>query len=363
MRIALLVDPLDTQSAGVHFYVKGLVSALEDLDDGAHEWILVRPDQKPSTFTILEVPIHSAIPFHQRIRQFWDIPKTLEKWKPDVVVEFAHFGPFNLPTSVKRVTFIHDLTPLLFPSFHPRYSSLLHRWFLKFILAKADLILTNSRHTQSDVQQYLGTHSPPIEVVYPGINTIDHPITYSEIEGKYNLERPYFVHVGTIEPRKNITTILQAFEQFCHRYSEGQFVLAGGAGWRAEAIEQQIQQFPFPNRLKRLGYVPTVDLPALYTQAQALIFPSIYEGFGLPIIDAMHYGCPVIASNTSSLPEAGGEAALYFSPKDSSRLLDHMIQVTSPEVRSDLIQKGKQQITQFSWEQSAKTFLAYLENL
>ena len=195
MRIAILADPLDNQSAGIHVYTRELLRAMTQINT-AHEFIIVRAKAGTEDFGTAEqiiVPIKSFPPFHLRIRQLWTIPKILVQKKVDVVIEPAHFGPFNLPKHIKRVTVIHDLTPLLFPAFHPFMSVLFHQRFLKGALQKTDLVLTNSAHTAKDVVEQFPFTENKIKAILLGKDESYCPTEKPEILTKYKISQPYIL--------------------------------------------------------------------------------------------------------------------------------------------------------------------------
>ncbi len=360
-RIAILADPLDTQSAGIHVYTRALIRALTTIDR-QNEYLIIRACAKnefPNTEEIV-VPIRSFPPLHLRWRQFTSIPSLLRKAKVDLVIEPAHFGPFNLPSTIKRITVIHDLTPILFPAYHGRLSHWMHRFLLPSILRNADHIITNSNCTTKDIARLYPFTNEKMTAIPLGKQLLFQPQNDALILEKYGLQSPYFLFVGTLEPRKNLQTLLKAFEQFKVQNPSlpHQLVLVGQQGWKNNALSEQLLQSPFKKEIVKLGFVPLEDLPALYSQATAFVYPSHYEGFGLPVLEAMACGAVVISSNTSSLPEVGGKAALYFSPEDTEALVILLERVSQEsEMVNQLRKRSLQQAGLFSWEKMARTFL------
>lgn len=365
MKIAILADPLDTQKAGIHVYVRGLAEAIAAMDT-KNEYLLVRPKKGEPFANLREVivPINPKVIGHQRIRGFTSIPARMKAEGVDVVIETAHFGPFNLPKNIRRVTLIHDLTPLLFPAFHPTGSVWTHRLLLKRILRKADIVLTNSKHTEQDVHEYFPPAKSKTAVLYPGRDENFFPKKEKGISKKYKLKQPYLLSVGTLEPRKNGIVMLKAYELFREQFDQPvQLALVGQSGWKNEAFEKQLAGSKYKKDILRLGYVPKDDLPGLYSLAEMFIYPSIYEGFGLPVLEAMSCGTPVLISNKSSLPEVGGEAAVYFDPQSEIELAKQITRIVNDEKhRSQMSELSIEQAAKFDWNKSAKILDELLSN-
>jgi len=363
MKIAILADPLDNQRAGVHVFTRELITALIQLGY-ADRLLLVRERIDPQLLVEqLAVPnIHLPIGFAS-LRLFFIIPYLLRQRKEVVAVfEPAHFGPFNLPKRMKRITMIHDLTPILFPQYHRWHSQILQRLFLRSILKNTDWVLTNSRHTQTDVARVFPFTQQKVSHVYLGRHVAFKPTPHAARIAELGINTPYFLNVGTVEPRKNLLTLLTAFELFCLKNSTNnqQLILVGEVGWKAEAVVQALENHPFKSRIQRLGYVDFADLPILYTHSQALIYPSEYEGFGLPIIEALACGTPVIAAQNSSLAEIGEGAAIFFPTHDAEDLSKKMAQVIGQPPSKELL---TQHAAQFSWTACARGFMALVEGI
>ncbi|MDJ0599314.1 MAG: glycosyltransferase family 1 protein, partial [Crocosphaera sp.] len=175
----------------------------------------------------------------------------------------------------------------------------------------------------------------------------------------YYLYKPYFLFVSTLEPRKNILTLVKAYEYLKHNYKiPHQLILIGKKGWNYQDILEKIETSQFKEDIQHLDYVSDELVAIFYSQAEAFIYPSFYEGFGLPVLEAMTLGSPVITSNTSSLPEVAGDAALYIDPTDYYQLAQIMLKVAdNSTLRKEMIEKGKIQANKFSWERTAKTTL------
>ena len=364
MRIGIIGDPIDRQQAGVHTFTLELIRAVLALKS-QHEFILIRSKSEPSFEGTTEVvcPVLN-FPGMPSLRLFYQIPQIFKKYEVDVVVEPGHFGPFNLPAKIKRVTVIHDLTPILMPSFHTFFGQFLQRIFLPGILRRTDLIISNSHYTQSDIEKYFPYTKGKVATTPLGKDSIFVPVNDFEVPAKYGIDQPYFLFVGTIEPRKNLITLLSAFEQYKSRTGESvKLVLVGQKGWKSEPFYEALCRSEYRDEIILPGYVAKADLPYLYSHAMAFVYPSLYEGFGLPVLEAMSCGTPCILSNTSSLPEVGGPDALYFQPKDVATLSDHMASVQEENVRLQMRAAHLKQAAVFNWTRTARLFLTALEGL
>lgn len=317
MRVAILADSLDNQSAGVHVYTRELIRALMAIERGNHTYILVRM-RKTNTFPLLQQVIIPSLPWlpgWATFRLFFLVPLYCRLLKVDAVFEPAHFGPFNLPPSMKRITMIHDLTPIHFPQYHRWHSQWLQRLFLPRILRQADLIVTNSKYTRQDVVAYQPAVAERTVAIPLGISpTIRH--TSVAVPEKYELPARYFLFVGTLEPRKNLLTLLTAYTAYRNNGGTAAMVLAGKMGWHNSALQKALDQHPYATDIRLTGFVEDADLPAFYSNALAFIYPSEYEGFGFPILEAMACKVPVIAAANSSLLEIGGCHAYFFPTKE-----------------------------------------------
>lgn len=356
MRIAILADPLDNQRAGVHVYTREMVRALMEHNPG-HELILVREKRDASLTGVEQVVVpNTRLPIgFASLRLFAMVPFLLRRANADVVVETAHFGPFNLPEKVKRVTIIHDLTAILYPHYHRWHSSFLQRLFLPGILKRAWRIIANSENTANDLCRLYPDICNRVAKIYPGVR--EDLLVPKKSPDEENQAR-YFLFVGTIEPRKGLLTLLEAYRLYREDTNNAiQLIIAGGKGWKCEAFFHQLEKHPFRQDIIIKGFMPDPELISLYKNALTLIYPSEYEGFGFPVLEAMQLGIPVIATRCSSLPELTGEAALLVEPRDSAGLMAAMTTLAhDPVLRQQLATKGQRQAQRFSWERFAREF-------
>lgn len=364
MHIAIIADPIDKQSAGISTFTRQAFRSIIEYDE-QNIYSIIRLKKGKAISKNREIILSNVLRFlkDDPLRTFLKMPFFLKKLNPDIVIEPAHFGPFNLPKRIKRVTIIHDLTPIKFPKWHHFHSQMLQRIFLPGILKRADLIITNSQNTRNDVIKYSHQAKNKTVKIYLGKEAFFKPTESSLILKKYIIEKPYFLFTGTIEPRKNLIRLLDAYQLFREKSgSEYQLIFIGGKGWKSDEFYKTLGKHKYKTDIKILGYVDRKNMPALYSGAYAFIYPSLYEGFGLPVLEAMACGTPCLISNVSSLPEVGGDASLYFDPNSSNEISDKMIEIANnKDLRENLSKISLEQAKKFSWEKYAKEFVSLLE--
>lgn len=305
---------------------------------------------------------HCVIPF---ARAWTHVRFAAQIWRdrPDVTFVPAHTLPLIFPG--RAVVTVHDLGFKYFPEAHKTRDRRYLDWTTRYSASRAQIVLADSRATADDLTKFYGTPSEKIRVVYPGVEALSvrNIRQVQRVREKYKLPARYFVFVGTLQPRKNIARIVQAFQQFQQMYAQDPsservgLVLAGGQGWLYDPAWTA-----GVDNLYLTGYIDDSDKTTLYSGAIALVFPSLYEGFGFPVLEAMHTGTPVIASNTSSLPELVGEAGLLVDPLDVNAIAAAMKRLAeSPDLYLELQRRGYEQAQRFNWETAAAGTLAALE--
>jgi glycosyltransferase involved in cell wall biosynthesis len=337
---------------GTEGYALHLIRAM--LADGsAHDFILYfRDAPAPDLFS---TGTRRVLPFprlwtHARLSF-----ELLTTPRPDVLFVPAHVLPLAHP--LPSVVTVHDLGYKRFPGAHPLGQRLYLDWATRFSARSAARVIADSRATQRDLIHFYRIPESKIAVVYPGRDESLRRVDPAPVRAKYHLPQHYLLHVGTLQPRKNLSRLMDAV---CRLPSASCLVLVGRPGWLAAPILAQAGERPDVVRL--LEYVPDDDLAGLYSGASAFVFPSLYEGFGFPVLEAMACGAPVICSNTSSLPELAGEAALLVDPTDVAALASAITRLLSdPGLGAALVEKGYRQVEKFSWAKAARETLAVLE--
>jgi glycosyltransferase involved in cell wall biosynthesis len=272
-------------------------------------------------------------------------------WMPNLNIGSLH-------RRIPSVLTIHDVTFELYPEFFSQKILAWHKSVRPKQQARdATHILTVSHSTKQDLMDLYGLHAEEISVTYPGLSPIFHNpnIDIKYIRAKYHLPSQFILYLGTIEPRKNLSALIQSFEYLAAEYPELHLVLAGQNGWLYEHIHAQTSKSPFANRVHYTGFVAHEDKPSLYAAAELFVYPSFYEGFGFPPLEAMACGTPVITSNLSSFPEVINNAGLMISPYNAHELTWAIRELyTDENLRSHFQQIGPSHARQFTWETTAR---------
>ncbi|MGZ4109427.1 MAG: glycosyltransferase family 4 protein [Actinomycetota bacterium] len=257
----------------------------------------------------------------------------------------------------RLVVTIHDLAFLRFPEHFPPRWRLLYRLGLRAALRRADAILVPSRSTGEDVLRH-GPVDPGRVHVTPLALTLDIGTDdVSPVLARLGIERPYVLFVGTLEPRKNVVSLVRAYRRAVAGGLEHSLVLAGASGWGADALERELA-LERPGRIVRTGFLAAGDLDAVYRGASMFVYPSVYEGFGLPVVEAMARGVPTVTSNTSSLPEVVGDAAITVDPASVDAIADAIRTVATDESTSArLADAGRRRAASFTWDETARLTL------
>ncbi|HEX8965793.1 MAG TPA: glycosyltransferase family 1 protein [Patescibacteria group bacterium] len=289
-----------------------------------------------------------------------------QKKKPNVFFSPTHYAPRFSP--VPTAIAIMDVSYMRFPElFAQKDLYQLQNW-TSYSAKQASKIFTISTSSKNDIIKYYPVKSENVVVTYPGIkleieNMKDIP-SIDYLQKTYLIPKKYILFVGTIQPRKNIARLIEAYAQIANKNKDVDLVIVGKKGWLYEPILETPEKLGIAQRVHILNFVSDSDLAGFYANALCFVLPSLYEGFGLPVLEAMKYGCPVITSNVSSLPEAGGDACLYVDPNNTNDIALKMEKlITDSTLRKSLITKGKEHIKKFSWENSAKKTLEVLESI
>lgn len=257
---------------------------------------------------------------------------------------------------------VHDLIAFRYPLQHHRKSMILEQLFLGRALKKVSRVLVPSENTKKDLMRLFHYKEEKIAVAPLGVDESIFGIQKqtSGILKKYNLPEEFILTVGGLEPRKNIARLAEAF--LASNLNNLKLVIVGGRGWQSKKLQQKIAQRG--DRIIHIENCSQEDLPAFYRAAKIFVFPSLYEGFGLPPLEAMASGCPVICSNAASLPEVCGNAALFVNPEKTEEIAAALKKLLSDEkLRAELIQKGLDQAKKFSWQNTAETTLKVFNSL
>lgn len=278
----------------------------------------------------------------------------------DLFFSPAHYTPRFCP--VPTVVTIHDLSYFYYPQeFLKKDFYQLKNW-TKYSVKKAQKIIAVSKTTKKDLINFYHLSDEKIEVIYNGCNkkTSSRKL---KTESIIRIPKPYLLYVGTLQPRKNLITLISAFNLLLKERPEYYLILAGKKGWLWQEIFAKVEELNLSDKVIFMGYLTDEKIVYLYKNASIFILPSFYEGFGIPILEAMNSNCPVIASNAPSLPEIGGDACLYFDPKNPEELKAKIVELLTNQVlRDGLIKKGQNRVKLFSWEKCGQETLKVLQN-
>jgi glycosyltransferase involved in cell wall biosynthesis len=279
----------------------------------------------------------------------------------DVVHDPFGVSPFFVPRRLApfgRVLTLHDMVPFVYPETHARLTNLLFRRYIPRSLRFVDQIITDSESSQRDIVRFLRFPSERVTAIPIGVASRFAPAGADEchrVRQRLGLPGDYILTVGSLSPRKNLETLFAAFKELRRRGRPHPLVVVGPTAWKSAGIFRQLRTLGIESDVLLTGFVSDDDLPALYSGAAAFAFPSLYEGFGLPPLEAMACGTPVVTSNNSSLPEVVGDAGLLVDPLDVEALasaLDRLL--TDPELSSRLIRRGIARSKTFTWERTAR---------
>lgn len=369
MRIAIDVTPTIGQKAGIGLYIHNLIKNLARTDK-ENEYLLYAyfwksfkakkknlfvPDQPNFRLGVKRIPNRMI----NALFNYLHLPVNFFLPPTDIVHCTCYLTPVSKKS--KSVVTIHDLTPLLFPELHAEYTKKVMFRGLLHSVRKVNKIIAISESTKKDVMRLFHVPEGKIEVIYEAADEIYHPIEDSgiltQIRSKYKIPNKFILFVGVLEPRKNIARLIQAFSILKKKF-EYKLVIVGGSGWFYDEIFEQVRRLHLEGEIIFTGYVPREDLQALYNAAELFIYPSLYEGFGLPPLEALACGTPVITSNVSSLPEVVGDAALLVDPYNIEEMTQAMYRVlTDRNLRYSMIDKGLRQAKKFSWKRTAQETL------
>ncbi|GHO66713.1 glycosyl transferase family 1 [Ktedonobacter sp. SOSP1-52] len=375
MRIAIDYTAAIRQGAGIGTYVRRLVDAMLDQDTTNAYTLLTsgRPTQEqpfPEGGRVRGRSVLIPDRYLNILWYRWRVPLTATLFTG--AADIYHGPDFvlpPLPKKTRKVVTIHDVAFLE----HPEYAAPSLAAYLKKVvpeaLEEADVIATVSHEVSRTLIKHFQTPREKLTVIPNGVGSyfkrVTDPVLLESTRNKFGLKAPFLLAVGTLEPRKNHLGLIKAYYQlYQQKKAPAMLAIAGGKGWLYDETRELVQQLKLEKRVRFLGRVSDLELVHLYSMAQIFAFPSFFEGFGIPPIEAMACGAPVITSNISSLPEVAGDAALLVDPHNIDELAHAIARLSGDEqLRNDLRQKGYAQAQKFTWEQSARKMLSVYQRL
>ena len=363
----LLSDEASYRRAGIHQYIDQTLRHLPHDEAAFRYFVFTRQTAVLSGQPGLQL-IPSRWPTQRRLaRILWEQlvwPWAARQHKIDLLHSMAFVSPWLSQRPL--IVTVYDLSFIFYPDSFPSLQRLYLRLQTRRSVRRARHIITISESSRQDVTRVFGVPPQKITVIRPGLDPAYRILPADAVAAfrqKRGLPDHFLLHVGTLQPRKNIPLLLHALVQLDDPALH--LVLVGGKGWLFESIFQQVTTLGLQDRVTFTGYVPDAELPYWYNAADAFVFPSLYEGFGMPVVEAMACGTPVVAAASSSLPEAAGEAGLLFDPADAAELADRITAVRrDPALSATMRQKGLVQAQQFSWAKTGReTAAVYQQTL
>lgn len=357
MRIGIDIQATQTPQTGLGVYTENLYR------------YLVNGPSKRHQFFLYSQPVQQ--PWHTPRRLWWEnveLPKCAARDKVELLHVPAFAPPFCKPC--RLVITVHDLIGMIFPNQIGLPSRLYWGKWLPFVIRRADAIIVDSENTKKDVLKFLGVSEKRLRVIYlSGHETFSSNLNgkpLQQLKNRLGIKEKYFLCVSAIEPRKNLSRVIKAFIQFVKQKQNARYQLVV-VGSKTFAYGRTFQELVAETALQFkdvifTGYIQHEDLNLLYCGTEAFLFPSLYEGFGIPVLEAMASGAPVMTSHVSSLPEVAGEAAYYVDPYDVCQITEGMHRLAEEtQLRQDLIQRGFKQIQKFSWKRTGEQTIEVYE--
>lgn len=376
MRIGFDTSQTAENKAGCGFFAEQLIDHLLQVDQ-ANQYLLYsvfynyrHPNYK-NAFQSNQPNVENVFLHHswREVNKVWDNPEGIEGFLkgPDIV----HANNFSCPKNIqaKKIVTMYDVGFLDCPEYTTEENRLVCFNGAFEASIYADYIITISNFSKESFLKYF-PHYPEdrVAVVYlgnrPGLQPLSDSNKNNQILKRLKIDGEYWLAVGTLEPRKNHRLLLKAYAQLVkNRNEKRMLVIAGGSGWMEESIQTEVYNLGIGHQTKFMGYVSDEELAALYSSCFAFVYPSFYEGFGLPVLEAMSCGAPVITSQVSSLPEVAGESAIYIDPSSCESLVEAMKKVEDNNLRTNLKLTGVQQASKFSWKKVAEEVLKIYEKV
>jgi glycosyltransferase involved in cell wall biosynthesis len=379
LKILIDASGIINKTTGVGQYSLQLLKALAEVDNKNEYFIVLQKELdekhpiynlgKMRNFSFIKGNVSAVGP--QKQRYYYSLLRR-NSYKFDLLHSLNSELP--LYCDIKKVVTIHDLKYLKYPHFFKDFSKIKAKYLeytMKKGAEKADMIIAVSQSTKKDIINILGIEKDKIRVIYEASNLgmysrKNDDILNSDILKKYSIQKPYFLYVGEKRPHKNIEGLIEAFAIFKEKYDQWKtyLVITGRKYSRYQDYINKAEKLGVMDYLIFTGFIPDKHLKSIYSEAEALLFVSFYEGFGIPILEAMECGIPVITSNISSMPEVAGDAALLVNPGNIQKIAAQMNNVMeSDSLKKQLIEKGWKRNKQFSWELSARETLKVYDEI
>ncbi len=350
--------------------MQGLLDALARLDGANDYYLFVRPGNR-RLFQRPEPNFHTVVVRLPSLpsRRLWQLGHLyLARWAHRLDVIDLPESPMPGFFSKRAVAMVHDITPVLFPSLLPPKGRLFYRRALTLGIKRLGRITVPSQCTKNDLVTHLSADPGKVTVVSRGVDprfqTARHLEPIAAVKRKYRLPDRFILYVGTLEPRKNLARLIGAYRRLREEGACHALVIAGARGWLCDDVFEAAGRDGLREHIIFTGHVGEDDLLALYQSADVFAYPSLYEGFGLPVLEAMACGVPVVCSDRGSLPEAAGDAALLVDPTDESAIAAALARaLRDDDLRRELVARGLRRAREFTWDRVARSFLSVYQEV
>jgi len=373
MNILIDFTQIPIHKFGVGVYALNLVKKIHEQDKENNYFVVVQNDE--TSFDGLISPKFHIIKVNSRIFRYF-IPRVfleqiflpLLSCKHNINIFHSLHYSFPLFLSSKRIVTIHDMTFYKFPESHIFIKRYYFRLFLFMSSWLADGIIAVSKSTLSDYLNKFKWCKKKTYVIYHGnehmLNQTLNDEQISSVKNKYNIRKDYILFIGTIEPRKNVKNIILAFNKILKEGYDYQLVIVGKRGWHFQEVFDLVKSLPLKDKVVFTGFADDYEKKGLMSKAKVFVYPSIYEGFGIPVLESLTCGIPTVTSNVSSLPEVAGDAALLIDPLNTDELFIAIKKLlTNEAIYKQLKNKATIQAEKFSWEKSAQETIAVYNSL
>jgi len=350
---------------GIGSYAENLLAQFETVAPQIAFTAVLQSDDEPlraaipSRFRVLEVPaaLCRLLPLRLGLEQIL-LPFLAWRYRADVI-HSLHYSMPMLSGSAQRVVTMHDMTAYVLPHMHPWVKGTYMRVFIRHAATRADHLIFVSASALEECRKWFGLPLRNATVIHHGKSDAFHSQgsedELAQVRSRYRLPNEYLLYLGTLEPRKNIPLLLHAFAELTRRHPEARLVIAGKKGWYFDEIFHTAENLDLADRVLFTGYVDEADKPALMRGASLFLYPSLHEGFGIPVLEAMASGVPTIAGNRTSIPEIAGDGALLIDPESLPELSNALeLLYSNREARGRLAAKGLEQAAKFSWKKTAE---------
>lgn len=365
MKVGIDARLLSRPITGIGRYTLEMCRALSGMSDISLHLYSPAPVRADAAIGLETANIHSGSWDNGLLRQFWFesyLPLWAKRDEVDVFWGPAHRLPHWLPGNMARVVTIHDLVWKYAGETMRPLSRLLEKSQMPFAVNNADHIVADTHATANAIVNEFHVEADKLTIITPGVNEVSRIPDATELHAA-GVTQPYFLFVGTLEPRKNLANLLAAYASLpAHVRAQAMLVIAGGQGWGGVDLQATISRLDLGKHVRSLGYVDEPTLAALYANARFLAMPSLYEGFGLPLVEAMACGTPALTANNSSMPEVAGDAGLLVDAQDVESIANGLNQlIINDELRNKLAGNAKNNAARFNWDESARQLITVFE--